>query len=497
MADAATAHLLDGLSLPTRYETLRQAVGNDDVAQLLVAPSKATLDAIEEAGEAVKSIGEGLFLPLLAPSGRGKTTLASNLRSFLPSQFSPTLTYEGEVTAEALSEAVQAWVQKVPERDRRVLPINIDHREGRKASGAELAEIKRFLRQAGGQQAIILWPTTQDEIATEMSVQSRSISGAVPIDLPISVEGPDRETWQQLAKQTLLLANRVDNLDELLSLDEYSPEDYPSIGDYLRKIAFDFNSTRLRLRRATEKPIKLTIVWASETPGHGILSSLTSSSRFGFLDASALLDATSKSVTGRWWSERRGLLVQTIVRLDAHTLCLPPSVAVTIIRRNGPDDFVQGLADLGVNNRSPAEVNEYLIRSDLGRHLLGEPRSVSETRGNPAETARVAFGLLGSEFGFTGARDKQLNKACAEAIEPFIASESPGKSITVTYEKKLSFLDALLPDNAIEFHEVAHCIEYTWRQGDFLAAKNRAAVAEYVLKKLQNYARELGWVAAG
>jgi hypothetical protein len=38
------------------------------------------------------------------------------------------------------------------------------------------------------------------------------------------------------------------------------------------------------------------------------------------------------------------------------------------------------------------------------------------------------------------------------------------------------------------------CIEYTWRRSEFLGTNNRAGVAEYVLKKLKNYAVALRWV---
>ncbi len=327
-----------------------------------------------------------------------------------------------------------------------------------------------------------------------MSDQSRAVSGAVPVDLPIQVEGPDPKTWQDLAKQTLKLANHVDDLDQLLDFSNYDASTFQSIGDYLRKIAFDFNATKLALKRATSKTIKLTIVWASESSGHGVLSSLTSSSRFELLDASALLDATSKSVVARWWAKHRGLLVQTIVRLDAHAVCLPPSVAIAIFRRYGSSEFVQALKDMNINSRSPAEVNDYLARSDLGRHLLGEPRSVSEARGNPAEDARAASQLIGSQIGFTAARDKALNLSCAEALSSFLNLQRD-REVLVGSEKKRSFVNGLIPDNSIEYPSSSHCIEYTWRQGDFLLPKNRATVAEYVLRKLQNYARELGWIS--
>lgn len=234
MTAAATKHLLDALSLPTRYEALVESIG-EDVARLLVAPERSTLDVIEEAAEAVRSLGEGLFLPLHAASGTGKTTLASNLGGFLPKQFATTLTYEGEVTAASLGAAVKQQRLKQGETDRRVLPVNIDHREGRPATAEELAEIKRFLRQGAGRNTVLLWPTTEASIAEQMAEQSRNISGSVPLELPLHIKGPVPETWPALAKQTLQLANRLDNLDDLISLESYNTGQYDSVGNYLRR----------------------------------------------------------------------------------------------------------------------------------------------------------------------------------------------------------------------------------------------------------------------
>ena len=54
-------------------------------------------------------------------------------------------------------------------------------------------------------------------------------------------------------------------------------------------------------------------------------------------------------------------------------------------------------------------------------------------------------------------------------------------------------LTLLVPDNAVFYADNVQCIEYTWRKGEFLASRTRSAVAQYILDKLRNFARELGW----
>ena len=86
-----------------------------------------------------------------------------------------------------------------------------------------------------------------------MSPQSTAISGAIPIELPLQVQGPPVETWKDLTRQTLALTNQVDDLDDLIDLESYNAAEYDSVGNYFRKVAWDFIARGNPLRRATEK----------------------------------------------------------------------------------------------------------------------------------------------------------------------------------------------------------------------------------------------------
>lgn len=487
-------HLLKSLSLPSRYEPLVAKIGLE-VLNLLLPPTKSTIDVLEEAAEAIRTLGEGLFLPIYADSGTGKTTLAENLTTFLGRSFTKTLTYIGDVSAEKLQTELSSFVRDVAPNDSRVIPVNVDHREGRPATHEEVSEIKRFLRQGIGQRVLLIWPETAQAKAEEMSEAYRQIAGVVPLDLPIKVAGPPVGAWSDLAAQTLQLANQVDSLEELVDLAEYDTSGFRSLGDFLKQIALDFNKRRLEMERATVKPVDLTILFVSETSGHGILSSLTSSRRFGMLDPSALLQACGESVIGKWWAGHRGLLVQTIVALDAHVFSVSPPLALSTFRRYGPDDVRQSLSDLGLASRTPAEVTTYLTRSDFGRHLAQEQRAVAETRGNPAEEARQIFEAFADYVGFQGAKDKQLNAAFRDAIAASLDYDG-GDVQTVKAEKAIEFLPTLIPDISISSESGIRCLEFTYRKGDFLQSKNRSVVAQYCLTKLKNYARGVGWLAA-
>ena len=491
------SHLLGSLRLPSRYEPLVRAIG-PEVLNVLVPPATSTLELFEEAAEAILSLGEGLFAPLYAEPGTGKTTLAENLTVFLPSRYTRTLTYEGQLASNEMEYAVEVFARdSLTTNDSRVIPMNVDHREDRPPSREEMSEIKRFLRAGLGRNVLLIWPGTMQDTAQNMAEDYRRISGVVPLELPVHIEGPSPDRWIPLAAQTLQLANQVDSLEHIIDIDQYEARDYPSLGDFLKQIAVDFNRQRLELQRATRKPVQLTVLVVSESPGHGILSSLTSSRRFGMLDPTALLQASRSSRVGKWWAEHRGLLVQTIVTLDAHILGVPPPVSLPVFRRYGPDEMVQDLVDLQYSAKTPQEVSAYLARSDLGRHLAGEQRAVGETRGNPAENTRMIFEtLLAYGGGFQGGRDKALNQAFQQALLHHLTSTG-ASDFEVSAEQVVPFLPSLIPDISIVTEQSAHCIEPTYRKGDFLTSEHRATLARYCLEKLQNYARQLGWISPG
>jgi hypothetical protein len=311
------------------------------------------INALEDAAYSVKHGDSGLLVPLLAASGTGKTTLASNVEYFHRNLYGPTLEHNGPITADDLRIAVRNHSKKNPSNDERVIPINIDSREAAPATPLEMADMKRFLREEQGHRCIIFWPTTDAGIASGMADAYTNIAGSQPIDLPMLVVGPDRSTWIETAKSTVTLVNEVDSIELLANPADYDPAEYISIGEFIRQVSRDFTKRKVALLRSTRKPLKLTVLFASESSDAGVLTQLTSSARFGLLDTSALVHVTDGAL-GQWWKERRGLLTQTIVQLDAHAFAAPPAVTVPILRTFGPDQVVQDLsASTTIRSRLP------------------------------------------------------------------------------------------------------------------------------------------------
>lgn len=484
-------HVLKQLVFPDRYESLVERLGSE-VAKLLVTPERATQEWVEEAAYGINSRREGCLAPIVAPSGTGKTTLANNLSTFYPRIYTSTIQYNGDVSSQALRAKVEEFVAKIPVNDDRVIPINIDHREGSPPIDSEMAELKRFMRSPHiGARCLVLWPDTSSVVAEKIAAEYEQIAGSPVVGIPLYVAGPPRESWQATASSTLRLSNQLDSLEDLgVDPKDYDPAAFPSIGAFLRTLSDHFRKLRLQLLRAVQRPLRLGIVFVSKSNDAGVLVHLTGSTRFGLLDGNALLDATKTSEVGRWWADRPGLLTQTIVRLDARAFSLPPTASIGVLRRFGNEDTISTLTTMGIHSKSEERIRRDLERSDLGKYLLGQSRPTYEVRGTPSTTSISAFELLG-ELGFTYGVDKKLNIAMSDAIAAFLAAHE--MKATVQSERKLPFCP-LIPDNSIDTEDDVICLEYTWRAADYLTPKNRSEIAQYCLGKLRNYARELGWV---
>ena len=457
-----------------------------DVARLLVEPSDETTEIFRNAALHIRSLGRGLFLPLYAPSGTGKTTLVSNLASWVPHEYGPTARLAGgEVSAERLRQAVDAKVkeQRLPHNDTRILVVNVDDRESDPPTNKELSQIKSFARETGegtarlGSRTLVVWPETSRAVADAMAQAYQERAGRSPITIPSEVGGPSRESWPELAVATLRLVNDIDNLNEIgVDPNSYDPDKYATIGDFLGAISNDFVHLLAELLKSTRKPVRLIVVFVSESGKSGVLSELTSGSRYGLVDANKLIAATPNSVIGKWWTPRTGLLIQTIVRLDARVTFVAPSLSVPVIGRYGPNEAKELLTGRGSTPKAPSEISTYFERYDFGRLLNNTATAASEIRGNPALDATTAFGLIAEEVKFTSGQDKKMNRAVGD----FLAATQTSSIGEVAVEVKADGMP-LIPDISLSTDDALTCLEFHWRSGDYLVSANRSAIAQYIL----------------
>jgi len=488
-------HILDTLVLPDRYEKVAELVG-DDVAKLLTKTEDSGSTTLDEGSYFVEANGRGLFAPLVAKTGTGKTTLVTNLHNWYPNRFTPTVRYTGsQVTNSALASLVRdlRHSEHISPADGRCIPINIDDREARPPDDEELSEIKAFLRSEPGSKAIVLWLMTDQARAAESALYYERMSGMSPIRLPISVGGPPPSAWPQIALTTLHMCNEIDDLNQLgVDPRTYNPGDYDTIGSFLAAISSDFARMRIGLVKSTERKLRLMVLFVSESRGNGVLSELTSGKSFGLVDPEKLLSASPDSAISRWWKARRGALVRTVVGLDARAVGVSPATVVPIVRRYGPPDAVRVFEELAVQKRTETEIEKYFVRSDPGKLLQGTSQATSVNQGNPGDKATESYQYLGEMYGFNAGKDKPLNRALADHLR-YLSLKGTLPSAEVSVETRIPFVHPIIPDVMLDDATDTNCLELHWRTGEFLTTGNRSEVAQYVLSKLKSYALGLEW----
>lgn len=491
----AAPHVLEHLKLPARYEKLEEILGPDVVK--LLTPPEETIDSLHRISLLCSQTGEGLLVPCYGETGAGKTTLAENLSFFLPNQYSGTVTHQGAISYEALNDAVTLFRQQHRPPRGQIIPINIDHREGAPPSDEELAAVKRYLRTAEIP-AVVLWLETDRGRAEALAARYRGITGDAIVELPIAIRGPERSTWQDIALNTIELCNPLPSTQVLemgINPRDYRPEDFPSLGEFLKRVAIDFSNLVADHQASTRKPVTLIIVFASEALDRGTLPAYTLGGEPGLLDSHALLKCTPESMTGQRWSQKRGILTQTIFRLDARAFWMPPAAIIAVLRRHGPKEVQEVLERLGRTTPSPADIVTYLGRTDLGRYLAEVKGAAYELRGRPAEEAKEMLASVAREYGYGRGNDKYLNASFLEAWKEYF--EGIGVQVQeAKAERALEFCASIIPDNQIDLGSRIICIEYVWRSGDVLHSSRRSEAAQYALEKLHNYAVNLGWTTA-
>lgn len=460
--------LLGRLTLPDRYESLVSLLGNE-VARLLMPPVQENIDGLGRVVEEARSSRKGVFVPVLGRSGIGKTTLISSLAQWFPKEIAETLTYQGAIHNDEMIEAVQNCLKRRDANDKRILALLVDHREGDPPTTAELAQIKRFIRECPDDCInIVFWPDTIEANSRAMSTNFEQIAGTQAIPLPFNVCGPQREAWSDIARQTLELSNNMSDITRLgVDPNDYDPSNFYTIGEYIGHVRREFLLLREKLKNELEKPVEIIIAFACENTTPGVISDFTNHSEYGLLGANALLHIHQGAV-GRWWAGRRSLLTRAIIQLNVRCIALSPSTSMSLLRNCGDQDN-KLFAEAGLRRYGPARAHFDLSRSDLGRFLLQQPATRHEGRGTPPKNALTAFQCLAKE-GFYLGKDKKHNHTLARGIDGFL-KENAAEFLAVHSESSLPFA-SIQPDIWIDRPNGIQAVEVTWRKGRFLDSYN-------------------------
>lgn len=474
----------EDLHLPDRFEALRGA--DADALRAFVFPVDAALTAIESRFSEIATARRGGLSILHGTTGAGKSTFLNTVGLFC----------EGVVTERVprsvdIAEMLDAIGGSGGER--RILVL-----EGREALGRVSAQdieetvhaVNVFVRSPEGAETLVVWPANTDELADHLADCGRRVGGDALFGVGNPVQrfdGPPQDQYAAIATKTIETLNHGASLAALGISEALSGElagRARTVGEFMglvREALINNGALVARLMRK-ERYRVWTLVIAGNEPEMDV-AALTRGSH-GLVDIDRLLTATNANVVTelKGMPERVGLLA---TNLDARLLHMDMLTALSIARAHG-DDHLHRLMRVENMTTTPAGDEDALGRlraSELGVLLAADALGLRRRGARPGGGTKKAFESLARIASKDdGAINRAIGTALAEGglISEFAPEVDLGTELV--FESDLRVVRAEEPIR----------IEIMWRK-----STSRAAIANYVLGKLQNYGRAIGYLDQG
>lgn len=467
------------LFLPSRFDTLERRAANQ--LSNIVAPVDAALAFFDEVHTEVASAGQGSLVICFGRSGAGKSTFLHTLHLFREGVSTISVTKADDLTAKfgsLQSTSDQLRVLVVEEREALTDASRADLE-------TVLHKINAFVRSDAGANTVVVWPcnttgmrdqlrTLADEIGAEALLGTRE-----PV---FTFEGPPSSAYVQIARQTIATLNQGASLSDLgvseTRADELAAQSN-TIGGYLGLLRKELtrNSAAVQKLLVKEQSKLWTVVVAGNDPDNDV-AALTRGST-STADVDRMLTVTQANVVKelKQYPEKLGILGAV---LDARIIHLPIIAALAVAREYG-DDALKKLMDAeGLSTSRDPKAPEHFAKSELMTAFNNQPVRPRRTDGKPGCNSRDAFKKLAS---IAAKNDVALNRAVASALA------AQGCIQSFVLEKDLGVGLTRRTDIYAETTSGPVRIEMMWR-----ADTGRAEIANYMLTKLYNYGRAIGFL---
>jgi hypothetical protein len=373
--------------------------------------------------------------------------------------------------------------------------------------GQDESDVRGFFRTLNGilrnSPIFLIWPVTDMEDAEEMLEYASSVSGTVffPGKEILTFRGPSVSNYVSIAKTTIAVLNDGQTLEEFglteVGLEEitkkFTAQPAPTLRAYLDAVVAHWREQSGFLQDLYRKIPKPTEVWAvfSYPDAESVIGQF--SRRSEQLDEvwtafhSKLWEYIPNSQRAADWDAKR-LQLAIAGAIRTRILYMPTNVIVSTFAAYASDRAKQiGFASVGVPDRwgKPSAAQEHLKTSPLYRLLVGEKTPPGKRKSGPAaraaESAEKAFEALSNFAAGTG-NDRHINHALAEVLRATLPN-----TYTVTSETVHPWIPNITPDIRVDTPDTRHiCIEMC-----YTAAREPHVIADYVLKKLDRYMRQL------
>lgn len=465
------------LELPDRFEQLA-GMGADEL-RLFIVPVHDALAAIDARFTEMHAAQRGGLMILRGDTGAGKTTFLNTMRLFR----------RGVVTERiGAGEDVRTALEAVPPTDNpRVLVL-----EGREALGevsrasleAAMHAINAFVRSKSGRETLVVWPTNTDDLTSALTEIGSALGGEALLGVDQLAErfsGPSKIDYVKIAERTVATLNEGASFVDLGISEEQATElakEASTIGGYIALIRRALIEKGEIVRHLL--PAEQFHLWILVIAGNDPEPDVAALTRGGYAqaDIGKLMASTGANIVKelKKYPEQVGILGTV---LDAKIINLDIVTVLRIARSFGNAQLHGLMRAEKMSTRADPTVLDRLEASDLGIILSGRSLGTRRRGSRPGSGTRLAFQGL--------ARIASRNDgACNHAIGTGLRHTRLGIQefgVEVELGTDLTYKSDLL----VVQHAQSIRIEVMWR-----STTGRAAIANYVLRKLANYGHAIG-----
>lgn len=471
------------LFVPDRFEGLQQRAP-DQLGQI-IEPVPAGLEQIDAIYADMASAGRGAFLILRGDSGTGKSTFLHTLGMFREGVATSSISGTSEITKALGSIAASQEPLHV---------IVLEEREAlrdvpKSALERDLHAINGFLRSDRGMKYLVVWPCNTDDLEAELIDRAQSIGASALLGIgnpSFRFRGPLKDQFRRIAENTVAILNQGATLSDLGVSDEEVTSvvaKATTVGAMLAEIRAAIISKRQGVAGLIKRdPFKLWVVVAAGSEPDKEVAALTRG-RYSAVDIERLMAATDANIVRelKQYPEKLGILGTV---LDAKIFHLPMLAALDCARKYADDGLRsrmqrEKLSDKATKATKPVD---RLRNTDLGRIFDAGSQGLLATGGKPGSNTEEAFRKLAA---VAQSSDIALNRSFAMGLKDagYITDFETEKDLGSGLTRRTDLMCSTERLGVVR-------VEMMWR-----ARTSRAEIANYVLTKLFNYGKAIGFLS--
>ena len=468
------------LFVPDRFEVLERRAKHKHELKTIIVPVEDALAHLDDTYSDMVAAGRGAFWVFRGSSGCGKSTFLHTV--YLFRQGVETFSIQSD---EPVPEQLRDLRKSEPVLNNlRIIVI-----EGREALTdfsveqleKDLHSINSFIRSRSGERTLIVWPCNADDLQERLLTLAERIGADSLLGVKKTIyqfKGPPQEQYIEIATRTIATLNEGASLVELGVLEDRAKEliqQADTIAHYLNLLRQELrkNEKYVETLLAKEKSKMWIVVIAGNNPGQEVAALTRVHSQ---ADISCLMNSTKANIVEELqkYSDKVGILGTV---LEAKIIYLPIATARTLIINYAENELREKMIQAGMQTRKDPNATERLMKSDIAKAFLAEPRGLSRTS-LPSGNSRTAFEKLSA---IAQKNDELLNRAIGKALQDC------GLVSSFRTEVELCGRINLRSDLLCSTDSGLVRLELMWAKWVY-----PTDIANYVLKKLQNYGRAIG-----